>query len=347
MVVSKVFLDVTWLDKPKLFISSTMDKNTVAHRKAIIEGLQKEGHETIDFRSPSFPYSNTIDESVIDETVNAVSKADIFILIVDENYGSLIDNKSVVHHEYKKAVELNLAIFVFVNKSVWDDYKRGIVSSDGNIKSQAHFDFINELSTYKMCFFETASDCLIHINQQLLNYLGGFLKFTRQAKWIWNESYTRSIEKNAREVWIITPDFWWDFDDPEFHRIVMTNVIERHCIYKYIYKESPDNTSITDEMMNMYKRELKGTPFESELFEQVQFLPVTPEKFYWSCEQVLYNPKGRDERFIIDASNRTVKFSLEQELSKRIHFRKLFVCYWNTYRNENCDEIVEKFDESP
>ncbi len=341
-----MFLDSTWLDKPKLFISSTMDKNTFVHRKEIIEGLQKDGYEIVEFQSSSFPYTNFNDSSVINETINAVAKANLFILIVDEKYGSLIDTKSVIHHEYKKAIELNLPIFVFINDYIWSDFYKGNVGEASTIKTQELFDFIKELAIYKISAFGSASDCLTHVKQQLLNYMGGFLKFARQAMWLWNENYTRSIEKSAQEVWIVTPDFLWDFDDPEFHQIVITNVIERQCIYKYIYKESIENKAKQEEMMRIYRLKLKGKPAEQTLAKQVQFLPVKSDRFYWSCEQILFNPMGLEERAIMvdimDVRDRTLKFNVEYGLQKRMQFRKQFISYWNTFGKTHCEKICEQ-----
>lgn len=92
-----MFLDVTWLEIPKLFISSTMDENTKTDRESIIEDLKKENYDIIEFQSYNFPYDNMQDFSIVDETINAVKKANVFILILDNNYGTVIDNKSIIH----------------------------------------------------------------------------------------------------------------------------------------------------------------------------------------------------------------------------------------------------------
>lgn len=69
-----MFLDVTWLEIPKLFISSTMDENTKTDRESIIEDLKKENYDIIEFQSYNFPYDNMQDFSIVDETINAVKK---------------------------------------------------------------------------------------------------------------------------------------------------------------------------------------------------------------------------------------------------------------------------------
>ena len=54
-----MFLDVTWLEIPKLFISSTMDENTKTDRESIIEDLKKENYDIIEFQCYNFPYDNS------------------------------------------------------------------------------------------------------------------------------------------------------------------------------------------------------------------------------------------------------------------------------------------------
>lgn len=336
-----MFLDVTWLEKPKLFISSTMDRQTKSYRKQIIEELKKEDYEIIDFQSNDFPFTNTTDETVINETIEAVAKANVFILIVDSNYGTMMENKSIIHREYQRAKSLNKSIFVFIHKDVWNDFRNKKISDDSLIKTQQHYDFISELAVYKISEFDIATDCIQHLKNQLLNFLGGALSFSSQAKWLWNESYTRGIESNAKEVWVITPDFMWDFDDVQFHQIVVMNVVKRECKYKYIYKATEENKKKHAEMMRKYKTEFKYMDKDlSVLEEQIQFLEVKPNKFYWSSEQIIFNPFQRNERAIMvdimDFRDKTLKFNIEYGFGKRISFREQFINYWNSnIKNKN------------
>lgn len=86
-----MFLDVTWLEKPKIFISSTLDKNTDVIRKDFMDDLDKMGYELLAFEINNFPYTNDNSSNVIEETVNAVAKANLFVLIIDENIGTVIN----------------------------------------------------------------------------------------------------------------------------------------------------------------------------------------------------------------------------------------------------------------
>ena len=329
-----MFLDVTWLERPKLFISSTMDKMTKTTRKEMISKLEERGYEVVAFESDDFPYANDTSTNVIEETINAVATANLFVLIVDENYGTIVDNQSVIHKEYQRAKELRLPIFVFIQRDVWDCYKNKKVGSDGLIKSTEHYEFIQELAEYKLSDYETATDCFEHIKKQLLKFLGGTLKFSAKANWLWNENYTRGIEKKAKEIWIITPDFLWDYDDEQFREIVVRNITERGCNYRYIYRDSSDNREKRNEMERYYKQAFleQGKDIQ-KLNEQVQFLPVQPDEFYWACEQIIFDPLTSSERAIMvdvmDVRDRTLKFNIEIGRGKRVVFRNQFIGYWN------------------
>lgn len=339
-----MFLDVTWLEIPKLFISSTMDENTKTDRESIIEDLKKENYDIIEFQCYNFPYDNMQDLSIVDETINAVNKANVFILILDNNYGTVIDNKSIIHQEYERAKELKLPIFVFIKQNVWRDFENKKINSKSTIKKKEYYDFILELSQYKITPFKKYQDCVNYIKEQFLNLLGGVLKFSSQSQWLWNENTTRRIEKSAKEIWIITPDFLWDFDDKEFHAIVMNNVIDRDCKYKYIYKNSENNNLKRNEMLRLYKMYFnkKGKNI-LDLNNQVQFLPVNSSDFNWSTEQILFNPFSVNEMAIavdiMDVRDRTLKFNIEFGLNKRIGFRKQFIDFWNSNINNKNNKI--------
>ena len=195
-----MFLDVTWLEKPKIFISSTMDKNTEVIREEIKQELDKKGYEVLAFETKNFPYSVDNSESVIQETVNAVANANLFVLIIDENFGTIVNTESVIQMEYQRAKELKIPTYVFIQRDVWKDFRDKKIDQDGLIKSQEHFDFIKSVAEYKIAEYGQPKDCIKFLEAQLFNFLGGALKFSTKAGWLWNENYTRSIEKNASEV---------------------------------------------------------------------------------------------------------------------------------------------------
>ena len=256
-----MFIDVTWLEKPKIFLSSTMDKNTYAIRKGIRDKLIDRGYEVVAFETDTFPYMNDQSSKIVEETINAVSTANVFIMIIDENGGTLYGTESVVQKEYHRACELNITIFSFIQKNVWEKYQEVGIDPNGLIKTKEQYDFIKEVAEYKIADYQTADDCYKHIEEQLLKFLGGALKFSAKANWLWNENMTRAVEKSAKEVWVVTPDFVWDFDDEEFHRIVVSNVVDRRCKYKYIYYQTEENDAKIKEMIRFYRKVYKNDLF--------------------------------------------------------------------------------------
>lgn len=330
-----MFLDVTWLEKPKIFVSSTTDKNTEVIRQGVIDFLQDKGYELIAFETNSFPYANDNSSNVIEETVNAVAKANLFVLIVDENFGNIVNGESITQKEYLRAKELRLPTYVFIQQDVWKDYRDKNINKNSNIKTNEHYEFIKAISEFKISEYCQPKDCMEHLNKQLLNFLGGALKFSTKASWLWNENYTRSIEKNAKEVWVVTPDFMWDFTDANFRNIVVNNVTQRNCIYKYIFLANADNINKKEEMIRHYKKVFSQNGKDPKVLEQqVQFLAVKSNKFFWSSEQIIFNPFALNERAILvdlmDVRDRTLKFNIEFGYGKRMVFRDQFIGYWNS-----------------
>lgn len=330
-----MFLDITWLEKPKIFISSTLDKNTDVVRQEMIDQLQKLGYEVVAFETDNFPYTHDHSANVIEETVNAVATSNLFVLIIDENIGTIIDGSSVIEREYIRAKELRLPTYVFIQENVWDDFRNKRIGENYKVKSTEHYKFIQTVSEYKIAEYKLPKECINYLNEQLLNFLGGSLRFSTRAGWLWNENYTRNVEKTAKEIWIITPDFMWDYTDTQFRQIVIDNVTKRNCKYKYIFLGNSENNLKMKEMLRYYKKVFAKNMMELHKLEcQIQYIAVKPNKFYWSSEQILFNPFALDERAILvdamDVRDRTLKFNIEFGHGKRVIFRDQFINYWNS-----------------
>ena len=140
-----MFLDASWLDAPKVFVSSTMEDPTKVFRRLVLDGLDQMGAEILEFQDDAFPYSGSPTSEIARETIAAVRAASAFVLIVGKRYGNLLDGKSIVHHEYLEAKSCNTPTFVFIDHRVWGDYQRGLKKSE-YIEGDEHFRFIEELS---------------------------------------------------------------------------------------------------------------------------------------------------------------------------------------------------------
>ena len=330
-----MFLDVSWLNAPRVFISSTMDDPSRQYRRAIIKSLSEMGLTAIEFQDDKFPYSMEATKDVINETLQAVRATDVFLLIVGKRYGYVYEGKSVVHLEYLEALSAEIPVFSFVDERVWSDFRRDIKASE-YIESEQHFGFLKNISNHKVLAFRDADECISHIKSQLNNFLGGCLRFSRRATWLWNEFTTRNVERDSAEIWIVTPDFYWDFDDSEFRDIVTANVIGRGCKYRYIFKGTESNIERVNEMYRVYGMLLKqNNTTDGHLDELVKFLPVKPQDFFWSSEQILFNPFTLKESAIMvdimDVRDKTLKFNIEYGRHKRVEFRKQFISYWNRF----------------
>jgi hypothetical protein len=339
-----MFLDRTWLEPPKVFISSTVQDETGIYRESIINEMLKMGIHTVEFQDNNFPYENDNIKDVIRETIDAVRTADVFLLIIGKRYGHILeDGKSVIHHEYNEAHENNLTTFVFIEDKVWSDFRRNLIGNDKYVESEYHKNFIEQVSVNKICTFNNADKCIEHIRCQFNNHLGGFFRFSRQATWLWGEHKTKEIESNAREVWIITPDFYWDFTDPVFRNIVKNNII-KGCVYRYIYLSNEINNGRVEEMLRSYKLLFKKHGVDVKyVLKRNYFLPMKEGDFVWSSEQILFNPFDLKEEAIMvaimDVKDKSLKFNIAYGLEKRISFRKQFISIWNKYAEKEEDKI--------
>ena len=119
--------------------------------------------------------------------------------------------------------------------------------------------------------------------------------------------------KKANEIWIVTPNFFWDYQDPEFREIVFDNVAKRKARYLYLYRKSTDNEFRITEMIRDYASEL-GESWQ----KFVHYLPIEDQDFVWCTEQILFDPfvAGKERGIIVDIMderNKFMKYNIEWE----------------------------------
>lgn len=144
--------------------------------------------------------------------------------------------------------------------------------------------------------------------------------------WIWDEEKTMGIEITAKEIWIITPDFYYDVH-PEYRQLVDKNVLENKCMYKYIYKATRQNKVNVNNMFKTFASVLE------ERNDLVTFLPVEEMDFHWITEQIIFNPNNSSSRKAIIVNptgeiNIAAKLNIEMSDSDCREFRALFQSYW-------------------
>lgn len=331
------------ISAPQIFISSTFESLLTEMRNLLRSKLEDLNYLPMMSELGNFQYTHS-KNPVYDDTIHAVSNSQVYILIIGRSYGNIHpikSDKSISELEYEEAHKNNLPIFIYISKRVWQGFE---AYNLGAIKDGMHthwvddlkvFNFIKKVAKEDACrcmFFENAKDLIVDFHQQMANLLGGYLRFELKAsKWLWSEWETRSVERGAKEIWIITPNFYWDYQDEEFRKIVFNNVINRNVVYRYLYKKSLNNEDRVSEMKRDYVRTL-GIKWE----EKVMYIPIAEEEFVWCTEQILFNPfDPREEHGIIvdimDERNKFDKYNIELGRDKRLALRRQFINLWNRY----------------
>ena len=331
-----MFLNPTWLKKPRAFISSTVEDLNKIYRKQIIKSLKEMGFELLDFQDSNFPNSLNPSTEVINNSIKAVKSAEFFILILGKRYGTIFkEGKSIIHHEYNEAINNNIPIIIFINNDVWRDFSQGRQDSE-NIENDKHFEFIENLSKHKIYPFQEYDDCISDLKNIFHHYFGAFLYFSKLADWLWDKDKTIEVECNSSEIWVLTPDFYYDYIEPEKFKEVRCNIIEKDCKYRYIYKLTEENQNRINESKRIYKMCMEEKGQNANIIDKsVMYLPVPPSDFFWTTEQIIFNPFQLNESAIMvdimESRDKTTRFNIEMGREKRIEFRSSFINYWNNH----------------
>ncbi len=156
-----------------IFVSSTCyDLSQI--RKDLRDFITGLGHNPILSEQNDFPIDPQLDNW--ENCINAVKEyADIFILIIGENYGYIgKTGKSITNTEYLTALQKGIPIYTFTLKSmitlleVWKLNPTGVISS--KIDNNQIFEFINEVRSKSGRWnfvFETAQDIMDTLQKQL------------------------------------------------------------------------------------------------------------------------------------------------------------------------------------
>jgi hypothetical protein len=137
------------------------------------------------------------------------------------------------------------------------------------------------------------------------------------------------LEKNAKEVWIVSPDLYYDTENDEFKNIVSHN-LHSQTKYRYIV---PNTTSVIKHL-NKYQKD-QTIPID---LAKEMFLLLPPSEFNpFLNELAIYDPNGENPTACLavwrecNASDEVISFDKEMtaELVKR------FKTLWKKYKREN------------
>ena len=307
-------------ERPLVFLSSTADTLTREWRVQIAEYLKREYkyHVMLWEDGENFPYAVNSEPTPAEDAVSVVSCSHIYILVIGRRYGTISkkDGKSYTHQEFFKAVESKIPIFVFVLKDIWNAYQiykqNPDAKFDGIVDSNNVFNLINDVisANYIVHNFDIGHNIIEELQGEFSKLTGSLLRFSKDASWIWCEETTERIEKSASEIWIATPDLYWDVEDIVFRNVVRENIIERCIPYRYIIINNNESKLRFSNMIAYYKKVLNKIPS----YLKVKW--INENKYPWPSEIAIYNPhKTIEMRAIIvnamEVRNRDSKYNVE------------------------------------
>lgn len=330
------------LEPPRVFISSTFEDRLVEIRAQVRKALVAAELRPVMSELDSF---SSMGDRLYDDTIAAVSGCQLFVLLVGHRYGSLHPQrgKSITHLEYLAARDAGIRTLVYVEDTVWQFFQDRHRRSNGDTASSVPereqvFSLLEQVADDDKCHcvsFKQADEILSNLRHQTANLLGAYLRFQAKAvDWIWTERYTHRVEGEAQIVWVLTPDFYWDYADHEFSRLVSTNVVDRGTKYFYLYQQRHDSADRIQEMAATYEDAI-GEAWRERVF----FAPIPKDNFFWCTEQVLYDPGDptRERGILVDTMdgrNKDHKFDVELGRSRRAAFRQHFSSLWSLHSDE-------------
>ncbi|WP_369012690.1 DUF4062 domain-containing protein [Flavobacterium anhuiense] len=192
--------------KPRIFISSTY--YDLRHIRSDIERFIKEqGYESILNEQGNIAYGK--DEKLEDYCYKEINNVDILVSIIGGRYGSESknDNNSVSQMELKTAFELNKQVYIFIEKSVYNEYhfylsnktnETIIYTYADNVKIYQFIEFVESLPNNNTIHgFETSSDISSFLKEQWAGLFQRFLQDQTRHKEL---NVIKGIENTAKTL---------------------------------------------------------------------------------------------------------------------------------------------------
>lgn len=137
------------------------------------------------------------------------------------------------------------------------------------------------------------------------------------------------LEKNAEEVWIVSPDLHYDVENDEFKNIVEHN-LHKNTKYRYIVPNTPS----VIRHLNRYQKDLT---IPKDLTKEM-FLLLPPSEFNpFLNELAIYNPNGEKPVACLavwkDCNEADEILSFDEGMTKELV--KRFKTLWRKYKREN------------
>lgn len=168
-------LSIKPMARPRVFISSTYFDLRVV--RADLERFVKEiGYEPVLFERGHVPYGK--DEALEDSCYREISGCDILITLIGGKFGtqSKDERHSITQKELKTAIKLGKQIYVFVERSVYAEYRTYLTNKDvvgfkpSSVNDIRVFQFIEEIyslpSGNPVEPFEISEDVVHYLREQ-------------------------------------------------------------------------------------------------------------------------------------------------------------------------------------
>ncbi|WP_164931534.1 DUF4062 domain-containing protein [Longirhabdus pacifica] len=182
-----------------LFISSTI-KDLYFVRQTLGNQIENHlGHTVIMSESITFDWSH---EDIVKSCLQAVSKADIVILIIGNRSGANISENgiSITRAEYRQAKALRKPIITLIVQETWFLYQQSSDRLHGSI-----VDFIDEVSANfrrNICAFSSSEEAFYYIRAQLSNIFKSYLELNQTPHHM--EQYIKKGEEHQAYYRFVT-----------------------------------------------------------------------------------------------------------------------------------------------
>ena len=190
--------------KPRIFISSThYDLKNI--RSDLERFIIDQGYESVLSEKGQIPYGN--DKKLEEYCYKEIEHCDIVISIIGGRFGSEanVPNYSISNIELKTAFKQNKQVYIFIEKSVYSEYKTFEVNKDNkdvkyvSVDNSKVFDFIEEVQNTQInnqiSPFETTFDITGYLRVQWAGLFQSLLKeSSKQSEVVLIESLRKTAD---------------------------------------------------------------------------------------------------------------------------------------------------------
>lgn len=299
------------MKKVNVFVSSTCyDLSQV--RMDMSDFISNLGHQPFLSEFDNFPV-NPNEQTITNCISNVKNEADIFILIIGNRYGSVLETgKSITNLEFLTAKNKNIPIYIFIDKKVlnaltfWKSNKEGVFT---NIVDNVQiFEFIQDIrENFKLWTFEfeKAQDITTTLKSQLTYLFKESLNLRSKMSQLDSSFLSLPLSNKALSIAIEKQDYFEilflsqilidelnkyehlknDYTYGIFLQSNIKHVLENHEILNWSSQRFKNLINITKSIENLFNKPLKiyyGEPGISSDLKGLYYVAKTYGKIFES-----------------------------------------------------------------